>query len=128
MKRIPLNKAENALEKAVIKWLNKQASDYDNGVEGAYNDLQKGGCSSGMVSDLIYYHDTIKFYNKYKGLISSLLSEMLSDCGFSSPSELFGDKWEPADPLANDTQNQNLLAWFGFEETANRLANRLGFE
>ncbi len=49
MKRIPLNKAENALEKAVIKWLNSRASDYDDGIKGVYDDLQKGGCSSGIM-------------------------------------------------------------------------------
>ena len=37
-------------------------------------------------------------------------------------------RWETDDPLANDTYNQNLLAWFGFEETAHQLACELGIE
>ena len=28
-----------------------------------------------------------------------------------------GNKWNKEDPLAQDDYNQNLLAWFGFEET-----------
>ena len=34
-----------------------------------------------------------------------------------SPKDLFGDKWDDGDPFARDVLNQNLLAWFGFEET-----------
>ena len=41
---------------------------------------------------------------------------------------LFGDKWETDDPMALATFNQNLLAWFGFEETARRMADALGWE
>ena len=37
--------------------------------------------------------------------------------GLYAPSELFDDKWDKEDPPAQDDFNQNLLAWFGFEET-----------
>ena len=37
--------------------------------------------------------------------------------GLYAPSDLFGNKWDKEDPLAQDTYNQSLLAWFGFEET-----------
>ena len=36
-------------------------------------------------------------------------------------SELFGNKWDKEDPLGRDDYNQNLLAWFGFEETLRKL-------
>jgi hypothetical protein len=51
--------------------------------------------------------------------------EALDNFG-GAPSELFGDKWDKNDPLALDTQNQNLLAWFGFEEMAFKLAGSAG--
>lgn len=35
---------------------------------------------------------------------------------------MFGDKWDEEDPLAQNTFNQNLLAWFGFEETLREVA------
>ena len=41
----------------------------------------------------------------------------MNGTGLYSPTELFGDKWDKEDPLAQDDFNQNLLAWFGFEET-----------
>lgn len=31
--------------------------------------------------------------------------------------ELFGKNFDDEDPLITDTYNQNMLAWFGFEET-----------
>ena len=44
-------------------------------------------------------------------------SDKKNGTGLYAPSELFGEKWDKEDPLAQDDYNQNLLAWFGFEET-----------
>lgn len=106
----------NKLEKHVKKWIKQQAVDYSDGVNGVMRDLMYGGCQSGFVTHLIYYTDTVKFYKKYKDEINELLATY-----YDSAFTLFGDKWDVDDPLALDTQNQNLLAWFGFEETASRL-------
>ena len=95
-------------------------SQSDGDIKGFMNDLRYGGCQSGLVGPLIYYHDTVKFYKRHKTDISVLLSETLAETGLSV-SSLFSDKWDECDPLALDIYNQNLLAWFGFEETANRL-------
>mgnify|MGYP005829393741 FL=1 len=81
--------------------------------------LAENGCQSGMVGGLIYYSETSAFYERHKSEISNLLRDMLDDCG-CSVSELFGEKWDESDPLANDTMNQNLLSWFAFEEIASR--------
>ena len=88
------------------------------------SDVTEHGCQSGIVTDLIYYVDTVKFFKRYRKEINELLVESLDDTGLSV-SELFGDKWDKEDPLAQDTMNQNLLAWFGFEETAYRLMAQL---
>ena len=114
--------AKTPLEKHVQAWINKGAADYDSGAEGVLGDLFQGGCQSGMVGHLIYYHDTLKFFKKYQEEINALLVEMVQDVG-EGPSDLFGDKWDKEDPLALDTMNRNLLAWFGFEETARKLAD-----
>ena len=119
-----MRKPESKLEKRVARWLKSYADNYDGEMEdqiqSAYDDLMQGGCQSGIVGDLIYYHDTIKFYKLYQKEIDTMLSELLDDVG-GSISDLFGDKWDDSDPLARDTMNQNLLAWFGFEETARKL-------
>ena len=107
----------NRLEQHVKDWIKDNSYDDYNPLD----DLLQHGCQSGMVSHLIYYSDTVSFYTRYQVEINDLLSEMLEEIGVSI-NELFGDKWDSKDPLARDTFNQNLLAWFGFEETASRLS------
>ena len=118
---------ETKLERYVARWINKQAKDYDNGAEGVLKDLFYGGCQSGMVGELIYYADTVPFYKRHMSEIDALLKDTMKDTGLQ-PAELFGDRWDSDDPLARDTYNQTLLAWFGFEETARKLADRAGLE
>lgn len=116
-----MNKPYTKLEKHVAKWLKETGKDYSDGAQGAYNDLMQGGCVSGMVGHLIYYHDTIRFYRTYRNDIEALLSDTCSNIG-ESPSSLFNRAgWDNDDPLARDTNNQNILAWFGFEEAARQL-------
>jgi len=117
-----VNGGQTPLERHVQRWINSQAVDYESGAAGVLKDLFYGGCQSGMVGHLIYYSDTLKFFKKYRQEINALLVEILESTGLSI-SELFGEKWEKEDPLAQDTSNQNLLAWFGFEETARKLAD-----
>jgi len=116
-----------ALETAVCEWINEQAEDYDDGAQGAMKDLAQGGCVSGIVGELCYYADTLKFYRRHSKDINDLLVAMVDDTGMSVP-ELFGDKWDDADPLAMDRFNQNLLAWWGFEEAARCVASRAGLD
>jgi len=108
------------LETRVKNICKEYAKDYESGMAGFIDDLRKGGCQSGMISELIYYTDTVKFYKRYANDIDVLLSSACDDAG-CTPSGLFGKAWDNCDPLARDTQNQNLLAWFAFEETAFRL-------
>lgn len=115
-----MKKVKTDLQRAVKEWLEETGEDYDDGPKGVYRDLAYGGCQSGMVGSLIYYHDTVKFYDEHQAEIDAMLAELCDDFG-STPGGLFGDKWDAADPLARDTYNKNLLAWFGFEETARYL-------
>lgn len=120
--------ATTKLERVVQAKINSYARDYESGARGFLEDLMQGGCQSGMVGDLIYYTDTVKFYKTHKAEIQALLREMLNDTGYDSPAQLFGDKWDKEDVFAEEHLNQNLLAWFGFEETARKLADRNGIE
>lgn len=126
-KRISKLENETNLQRVVRVWLNSTGRDYENGWRGAYKDLEYGGCQSGMVGRLIYYRDTVKFYKHHQSEIDVLLKEMLESTG-SSIAGLFGDKWDADDPLAREHLNQNLLAWFGFEETARNIAQANGYE
>lgn len=83
------------------------------------DDVVTQGCQSGVVSGLIYYSDTLAFFHSHKGEISQRLCDLVEDTGCSID-ELFRD-WDTTDPLAGETHNQNLLAWFGYEEAAREL-------
>jgi hypothetical protein len=44
---------------------------------------------------------------------------------FCNPNSM---QWDKDDPLGQEDSNRNLLAWFGFEEAARRLADRQEIE
>jgi len=104
------------LETAVHDWYQSKVED---GYPEAIDDLLQHGCQSGMVSELIYGKDTRDFYLKHQREIQALITELAEDCGCSI-GDLLRD-WDKSDPFANEAINQNILAWFGFEETARRM-------
>ena len=111
-----LKQTATPLGKRVLNYISDEWGSYTDKTN-IYKDVLYYGCQSGTVGFLIYYSDTVRFYKRYKTEIDTLLYELMEDTGLHAPSELFGDKWDKEDPLANDVYNQNLLAWFGFEET-----------
>lgn len=114
---------ETELEKHVAAWFEETMQDggYDS-IGGVAEDLWQGGCASGVVCHLIYYKDTLAFYQEHQADINVLLRDLIDGTG-ESVGSLLRD-WDESDPLALDTSNQNLLAWFGFEEAARRLLDR----
>lgn len=115
--------SENALEKRVCSYILDRWGDYDE-KRYIFTDVLHYGCQSGTVGFLIYYRDTVAFYQKYRSEIGELLCDEMRDTGLYAMTELFGDRYDEEDPLANETHNQNLLAWFGFEETLRRIGHR----
>ena len=107
--------SDSRLVKHVCDYVIDRWSDY-NDKKGIFTDVLHYGCQSGIVGELIYYSDTVAFYKQYRQEINDLLYEIMNETGLYSPTELFGDKWDKEDPLAQYDYNQNLLAWFGFEE------------
>lgn len=124
--KISSDKCETALDRAVSRIINSHADDYDDGAKGYIGDVMYGGCASGIVGDLIYYTDTLRFYKRHRIDIAGLIKEMQDGTG-EPISKLLRD-FDQDDPLCLEDSNQNLLAWFGFEETARALAGRMGWE
>jgi predicted PP-loop superfamily ATPase len=127
IKKLAKTLAQTPLERGVLRIVNRYAEDYDAGVAGFLDDLAQGGCQSGLVTELITYDQTGAFFAKHRREIGQLLSQTLSEADARHPGELFRN-WDKEDPLAQDYTNQNILAWFGFEETARRLAAKAGLE
>lgn len=108
--------SSSPLFKRVCNYVIDRWGDY-NDKKYIFTDVLIHGCQSGVVTELIYYSDTVRFYKQYRQEINDLLYDAMSGTGLYTPSELFGNKWDKEDPLAQGICNQNLLAWFGFEET-----------
>jgi hypothetical protein len=119
---------ESPLKAAVVRILKDKAKDYKMNYQSLAKDILYGGLQSGIISELIYYTDTIAWYKKYKKDISYMLWETMQSLGADSPADVFGRNWDKSDPFAEDTHNQNLLAWYSFEETTREIADRLGYE
>ena len=113
-------KSDSPLFKRVCNYVISEWGNYSDKTN-IFKDVLYYGCQSGTVGFLIYYSDTVRFYKQYRQEIDDLLYEEMDGTGLYSPTELFGDKWDKEDPLGRDDYNQNLLAWFGFEETLRKL-------
>lgn len=123
-KEIAELKATDRLHKAVINDIIADSKNYNQGnsilsIIERCDDVAHG-CSTGIVSSLVYYSDTTAFFKKYRKEIEALLVEMMCECGVDSPVALFRD-WDGSDPFARDIYNQNTLAWFAYEEINDRL-------
>lgn len=88
---------------------------YDNNenIKGFFEDLLTYGCQSGMIPGLVYYTDTHKFFDKHYEEIEDLRYEYEQDFG---------------EPLKVNGDLKNWFAWFGYEETARKLAEELEIE
>ena len=118
-----LKKDATPLQNSVYDYIIDEWYSYDNKVN-IFTDVLYHGCQSGMVGFLIYYNQTTAYYNEHREEINQLLYELMESTGLYSPTELFGNKWDKEDPLAIEDYNQNLLAWFGFEETMRNIGQK----
>ena len=82
---------------------------YEN-VSDFFHDLLQHGCISGMVSRLVYYHDTHRFFTTHYDEIETIRNEYQEQ----------GVELKPQGDL------MNWYAWLSFEETARKLAEELG--
>lgn len=114
--------SDNKLTRHVCNYVIEHWHSYEDKTN-LFKDVLYHGCVSGIVSELVYYSDTLKFYKKYKDEINSLLSELMQSMGCYSLKDIFGKNFDDEDPLIIDTHNQNLMAWFGFEETLRNIGN-----
>jgi len=81
------------------------------------SDLSRHGCGSGIVSELIYTQDCVRFYDQFEASILEIVDEFLESTG-----ETFGELINHLNPEVFDLVSlKNALAWFAVEETAYRL-------
>jgi hypothetical protein len=111
------------LMESVTSYVLRHWDEYDD-LKQIPLEVLEHGCVSGIVSGLVWYSDTTAYYAKNKDEINKLLYEKMDEWGVYSLNEIFSrdPSWDEEDPLALYDYNQNLLAWFGFEETMRNFA------
>lgn len=117
------NESDNKLVKRACDYIISNWEYYDDKAH-IFLDVIEDGCRSGVCPDLVYYEQTTRFYEAYKHEIN----ELVYKSGFTNLVDLFGGDWDTTDPLALEVDNQNLLAWFGFEETLTNIASKFGID
>lgn len=78
-------------------------------------DIFNYGCVSGIVSDLIYYEDTVKFFNCYRKEILSMLKDDNKMINYFN-----GEYW--LDHSRYNIYEKNDLTWFIYESVVTRIA------
>ena len=92
---------ESPLTRRVCNYVIGRWGDYSD-KSCIFTDVLHYGCQSGIVGELIYYADTVRFYKQYRQEINELLYRIMEEIGSYAPADLFGDKWDKEDPLAQD--------------------------
>ena len=119
---------ENQLKDKVLNDLINQCDNGNN--KDTFNwisDILTHGCVSGMIPDLVYYTDTVAFYEKYVEEIWDLLEDSRQSLGYKNIMEVIFN-FGGADDVGSDDQFKNLLAWFAYEETTHKIADELNLD
>lgn len=65
-------KSDSPLTRHVCNYVIDRWGDYDD-KKYIFTDVLHYGCQSGVVGELIYYSDTVRFYKQYRQEINALL-------------------------------------------------------
>lgn len=121
--RIKELRNKNKLYKRVIDEILEDSKGYNGTTKeriiSRCNDILYGGCVTGVVGSMVYYTDTVEFYNKYYDEIYELIEE-LEDEGLEVI-ECLKTNLETYQIIMNDEQAKNQIAWLAYEEITNRL-------
>ena len=126
VKAIIRDMKKNKLYKRVISEIVSDSNNYSGDnmqerIKARLNDISYG-LSTGIVGSMVYYNDTVKFFNLYRKEIEELVTNNLIMAG-SSINDLNG--FDIEDPFIRETNNKNILAWFAYETIAYELNDML---
>lgn len=141
--------AETRLEKRVLNIILKECGNFNQGtfeerLERVLKDFSHG-CSTGIVSSLIAYHQTNRFFNTYRAEILELLQDDIYEGLFEIKEGYNEYNWMPENYISfncsnakinidynnrlkgkkYDMQQKNVLAWYGFEKCLFKFMNEM---
>jgi len=85
------------------------------------SDVATHGCSGGTISDLIYYDDSVKFYNDHEDEIWEELSNIANDLGETIPFMI--SNFRGCKNISDPKTFKNLLSWWICEHIATRISD-----
>ena len=109
-----VNQFNTKLEKRVINDLLNTGLSTEE-LKDHIKDILQYGCISGTVNDMIYYSDTVKFFNCYRKEILSMLQDPDKIVNY------FDDTYW-LDHKRYSIEEKNHLAWFIYEDITCRIA------
>ena len=86
-------------------------------------DVATHGCSGGTISDLIYYDDTVKFYNEHEDEIWDELNAQAEDQGVTIPFLISDFSYSYIKMISDIKTFKNCLAWWICEHVATRISD-----
>lgn len=114
---------QNELYKRVIDEILEDCENYSGTkkekIIARCNDILNAGCVSGVVSSMIYYSDTTKFYDDFYDEIYELIEELEKE-GMEIL-EALKNNLDIAQIVMNDEQAKNQIAWLAYEEITRKL-------
>ena len=84
-------------------------------------DVATHGCSGGTISDLIYYEDTVKFYNDHEDEIWEELENTSENLGYNIVYMI--STFKGSQHISDLKTFKNLLAWWICEHIATRISD-----
>jgi len=106
------------LRKYCLNHILEEYEEYEE-IKNFFTDLFNGGCVSGMISDLIYYEDTIKFFDRNEELITDFLNQEADDLGVDGMFKLFNKDYQ----CYSIDEFKNWASWYIAETVAHEIAN-----
>ena len=110
---------EENFKKTIKEWVLETQSPDD------IKNIVEHGCVNGACSELIYYSDTIKFYDNFSDQIWNMLEEYSKDFGAKKIldylSSYINYKYDSSVNINNDTTFKNSLAWWSVEKTCQKI-------
>ena len=103
----------NRVEKRVINDLLNAGLSTEE-LKDHIKDIVQCGCISGIVPSLIYYSDTVRFFNNYRQEILTMLTD--------PDKNVYFDDTYWIDHTKYSVPEKNSLTWFAYENTVYRIA------
>lgn len=115
--------SQSQLAAAVVEDI-KDAGDTED-IANYVKDVTYGGGASGVIGSLVYYTDTVPFYEKHENDILELAIEQAEEMGYDNLGEFIAT-------LNFDKSDVQLfksgMAWFAYEEITRKIADELEAE